>query len=145
MVKQESQALISQRSNKITTIAVPVVNGQPTAEGFKRLEESEIRFQGKLYDVVSVQFKDGKAVFKCIPDDKETDIETAVNDQVQKQGDNNTKKKLSSQTSIVLFAYVEQNLQLANTSTQSTCCIIGHSEPIPVRYLNIPSPPPWRS
>ncbi|CAN5159737.1 hypothetical protein BH09BAC2_BH09BAC2_13710 [soil metagenome] len=126
----------------VTTISIPLHNGNPVAYGFEWIEEYEISYNGILYDIVYVKYENDKAIFSCVADKKETKLQNALNDQSEKQADNNASKKSDGAKTLLLFSpetlFTSQNFYSASIKNY-----ILFSEITVSTYRNIPSPPPW--
>jgi hypothetical protein len=73
--KHEAEVFIwghDSRSEKLVSLAFPLHDGEPLAEGLRFTDEDEFIYQGRMYDVVSSSRKDGKIIYQCYTDIRET-------------------------------------------------------------------------
>lgn len=87
----------------ITLTFEPEDFGVP-ANAPEKIDKHEIRWQGKLYDVVSASFTNGHLVVRCIPDEQETQLLARFLHYVkEKMGD---KKQDSPQSQFSFWQFV---------------------------------------
>lgn len=110
----------------------------------EKVDKHEIRWQGKMYDVVSASFQHGQLVIQCIPDEQETELLARFLHFVKdKMGD---KKQGLRQTQFSFWHFVNatpfvfQPLQPIVANGPFIHYSFGFSSFEP----GVPVPPPWR-
>lgn len=110
----------------------------------EKVDNHEIRWQGKMYDVVSASLANGKLVIRCIPDEKENNLMAGFLQQVKdKMGD---KKQGSRQTQFSFWHFVNANsivfepMSIHGVDKPAMADNFGYSSYRP----GVPVPPPWR-
>ncbi len=108
----------------------------------ERINEREIRFRGKMYDVVKEERQDDKLIFYCIHDEKEDKLDKEFSDEIRKNLD--SKSATNSLTNILqLIQYAETVDRLNIFAPEQknnflNFCVIQHSQ----IELQILTPPP---
>jgi len=96
-------------SKRIEVISVPAADPSAdgeTGNGFQRVNKKEIRFHGKMYDVVREERYNGKLIFYCIHDENEDKLDKEFSNEVRKNLD--SKSSTSSTTNLIhLIQYAE--------------------------------------
>ena len=111
------------------------------------VEDDEIMFNGKMYDIVN-QYKSTDSIFiKCIPDKIEDDIRSEAANQINDMGGATTQKNFSIRRfNPEPFTIVTGPGKFYFIPHCSPVIFLFSKESKPVScYLNIPSPPPWNS
>jgi hypothetical protein len=88
--KHEAEVFIwghDSRSEKVVFLSFPLCDGQPTADGLSFDDEDEFVYQGRMYDVISSVRRDGKIVYQCYTDIRETAINQDLCKQVNEEHD----------------------------------------------------------
>ena len=60
--------------DRLVSLSFPLINGRPAARGLTFTDDDEFTYQGRMYDVVSSTQSNGKIVYKCYADNKETSL-----------------------------------------------------------------------
>lgn len=127
----------------IIVITASVKDGKITRNDIRLSDDNEISYKGHLYDIVSTRHSKGQIEYSCIADEKEENINTIVNNQVEKQSDHAGKKGLAVSKTLSLF-FEEEHVGLKAFYTIVPCKnAIAVVSCLPAPYHNIPSPPPW--
>jgi len=107
-------------------------------------EGKEFRYEGRMYDVVSVSSKGGKTHYYCIGDDEETTLFAKLGKQVKQQQDTrqNSPAKTFAKVFFSLDYYPPHTLTLPYVSS----IFIAHREKLKQlhsqEYLTYITPPP---
>jgi hypothetical protein len=131
--------------DKLVSLAFPLVNGKPAAEGLAFTDDDEFTYQGRMYDVVSSAQNNGRIVFKCYTDNKET----ALNQDLCKKidSDSDTPAQNHKNNSILkefikdYTPHKQAEFCLAPTIT-SSYIKVNSAKQQPYIYRSIVSPPP---
>lgn len=92
-------------SKEMEVISIPAADFE-TGNGFQRVNKKEIRFRGKMYDVVKEERYNDKLIFYCIHDEKEDKLDKEFSNEVRKNLD--SKSATSSTTNLIhLIQYAE--------------------------------------
>jgi hypothetical protein len=142
-VKQEGFARIHDAIlTNVVTISSGYINGEILNKDIELVEENEISWQGKMYDIISSTTNGNTITFKCVSDSKEDEANTAWVNHVKK----NTEPTSDHSSAFKPFlVYMETHTAI----TFQLFVVIGDKIPVtaqnitPEAYLNIPSPPPW--
>jgi hypothetical protein len=133
----------SYNSEEIITITFQPDDFGKAADVPEKIDKHEIRWQGKMYDVVSASFADGKLVIRCIPDEQETQLLAKFFHFVKdKMGD---KKKDSQQNQFSFWQFVNsshfvfQPMLMHDAGQPAMPYRLGYSSFRP----GVPVPPPW--
>ena len=130
-------------ANDLTTIRIAYSNGKIADNALEVISKNEIRWHGKMYDVVNSRIEGPNMVFSCLTDNKESNMIGAVNDHIQKQADQtNGKKSVIIAKNINLY-FEEQSFLGADLTSQHSQWSVAVRGFLPAPYHNIPSPPPW--
>ena len=99
--------------------------------------EKEFWFQGKMYDIVRSETKNGEQIFYCLSDEKETEIEA----QIEKLGDDFTNNSPSRSTNFQLLNLLFQQFILPQKFNFSTIFLqdfsVENFQKIKIFYLPI--------
>jgi hypothetical protein len=96
-VKAEMKAMIRNGSLQGQYEEVTVLNPS-TNRDFKMLEKGEIRYRGKLYDVISTRVSGSSVIFRCINDTREEQLLARFDHySIQVAGMNSTEKSRNNQ------------------------------------------------
>lgn len=109
------------------------------------VEDDEIMFNGKMYDIIE-QLQTNDSVFiKCIPDKIEDDIRAEASNQLDKNDGANTQKNFSgfkfNAGPFIVVTEVTHYFNFLKTATE--LFPVENPEKLVAAFLNIPSPPPW--
>lgn len=131
--------------DRIVTFSFPLNFSKNKNIDFRFVEDDEIMFEGKMYDIVS-QYKSTDSIFiKCIPDKIEDDIRSEAANHVSDTGGATTQQNFSFTKfnpepftiagGLAKFRFILNRSSLlflfSNDCKPATC------------YLNVASPPPW--
>ena len=109
------------------------------------VEDDEIMFNGKMYDIAEKIETADSIIIKCLPDKIEDDIRTAASNQLDKKDGATTQKNFSgfkfNPGPFIPIAEVMPYFTFGKDATQ--LFQIENSGIPPDLFLNIPSPPPW--
>jgi hypothetical protein len=109
-------------------------------------DEKEIRYKGEMYDIVKVTTCNNKLVFECIHDKDETKLVSNFTRLLYSDDAGKTTKSLhfikySFPDYTIAGGYTAMPGLYVRKSNKPTLFLFN----IPVRYLNVSSPPPWLS
>lgn len=143
-MKTEVKAYLKQNKSAQlgTRFEFALNNDQVTDNQFFWEEEgAEFRYQQELYDVVSLEKKEGKLILVCLKDNDENQLEKQVNEIHKKNKPSNGK---TAQNSIKFFSvfYLEKldNHFLPSANVKATIAFNDANER--AIYFSIPLPPP---
>jgi hypothetical protein len=123
----------------ITLSKQDVINDE---EFYKLLEENEIRYKGKMYDIYKKFEKDDTIILYCICDDKENNLDKAFSVYIQ-----NLTTKNSPQPALknILLNKLSAGILIAvnNLFPKKTEELISFSNQFFItNYFEVPTPPP---
>lgn len=143
-LKTEMKAFLKQNKSSQfgTRFEFTINNNQVTDPKFSWEEEGEeFRYQHELYDIVSLEKKQGKLIVVCLKDKDENQLEKQL-DEIHKSNKSTNSK--TAQNSIKFFSvfYLEKinNHFLPSVDTKAIIAFKGAS--IRTIYCNIQLPPP---
>ena len=127
----------------IIIITASLKDGKVVGNDLQLSDENEITYKGHLYDVVSSKAYPDHVAYSCIADEKEDNINAAVNNQIEKQSDHAGKKGFTVSKTFNLFFEEEGAGSITFYTIIPSSVPISAAKCLPVPYHNIPSPPPW--
>lgn len=109
------------------------------------VEEDEIMYDGKMYDIIERSESNDSIFIKCIPDKIEDDIRAEASNQLQKNDGAATQKNFSAfkfnPGPFVAVTVIKCYADLFKSTTE--LFPFENSEKLIDAFINIPSPPPW--
>ncbi len=131
--------------NRLVTFSFPANFSENKNIDLRFVEEDEVMFDGKMYDIVSQYTSGDSIIIKCIPDNIEDDIRSEASKQINSAEGTITQRNLS------LFKFTSEPFTLEAGAFKFNY-IINSSSQIFLSaknkqaidcYLNVPCPPPW--
>ncbi|MEO6638184.1 MAG: hypothetical protein ABIN25_07895 [Ginsengibacter sp.] len=147
-IHQRQKEIILHSGNidsRVVTLSLPINFNENKNFDFRFIEEDEIMFNGKMYDVVSQYRSADSVIIKCIADITEDDIRSEAINQVNGLEGTTTQRNLSA------FKFIPE-LFTTTPGPLKLYCILKYSSQIYLfrkigntitGYINVPSPPPW--
>ena len=133
--------------DRIVTFSFPLNFDKDKNVDFRFVEDDEVMFEGKMYDIVK-QYKTTDSIFiKCIPDEIENDIRSKAANEINDIGGATTQRNFS------FIKFNPEPFTITNGfwkfhSILNRCSLLflfsGYCKPA-TYYINVPSPPPWNS
>ncbi len=108
------------------------------------VEDDEIMFNGKMYDIVQ-QYTSADSIFiRCIPDKIEDEVRDQVNNQINKTDGATAQKNFSAfKFNPGPFISDSETVDLSFIfNCRAPNFFSGNIQPL-TQYLHVPSPPPW--
>lgn len=142
-LKEETWKEISElkSSKRIEVLSISVADYE-AGKLLQRINEREIRFQGKMYDVVKEERQDGKLIFSCIHDEKEDELNKEFSNEVRKNLDSKSATNpLTNLLQLIQYAETGKKVNVSSPeqkNSYSNFCVIQHSQ----IDLQVLTPPP---
>ncbi len=111
------------------------------------VEDDEIMFNGKMYDIVSQQKSADSIFIKCIPDKIEDEIREEVNNQINNTKGTATQKNFSAfkfNPGPFTIRSETENLLFISKNKSASFLFLKNDTPV-AQYINVASPPPWKN
>lgn len=121
--------------------AVDLQNNKANIE----LEESELKYEGRMYDIISKEEKNGMVSISCIADGSEDYLLSLMGNsfyRLQKEKNNNHLFQLKCQIDNYIFEanyILKWHCKDQKIYDPQVCTIL-----ISADHKNVPSPPPWQ-
>lgn len=111
------------------------------------VEDDEVMFNGKMYDIVS-QHKSADSIFiKCISDKVEDEIREEVNNQINNTEGTTTQKNFSAfkfnPGPFTIRSEIDNPLFISKNKSASF--LFSKNDNPVAQYINVASPPPWKN
>ncbi len=109
------------------------------------VEKNEINYKGKMYDIVSQQYKGDNLVITCISDeDEDYTLALAGNQNIKAQREKNSQELSSLKLRLGVYTF-NDNINFLNNHNIIFTKFFARFNPgkLVCPNLNIPSPPPW--
>lgn len=123
----------------LVEITIPRNSPKSTAQ-YQFVEDHEIRYEGKMYDIVSRKVFNDKLILTCISDEDEDKLEKAFADQVE--NDNTSNIPIKS----IIKRLIQDGVNIPNHRTFLYERIVGYNSFLAVFYLSpqsdVLTPPP---
>lgn len=133
--------------DRIVTFSIPLNFDKNKNIDLRFVEDDEIMFNGKMYDIIN-QYKTRDSIFiKCIPDKVEDDIRSDAANHVSDTGGSTTQRNFSSiKFNPEPFTIAGGPAKFSFILNRSSALFLFSNDCKPATfYLNVPSPPPWNS
>ena len=109
------------------------------------VEDDEIMFNGKMYDIAERIEAGDSIIIKCLPDKIEDDIRTEASNQLDKKDGATTQKNFSgfkfNPGPFIPVIEVRRHFTFGKDAT-GLFPVENSGKPLDL-FLDIPSPPPW--
>ena len=131
--------------NTIVKFSFPLNYAQVKNPDVIFVEEDEIMFNGKMYDIVNQRISDDSIFITCIPDKIEDEVRDQVNNQFNKTEGATTQKNFSAfkfNPGPFLFQSESWNLHFTTDPVSVNFLFIKNGKAV-ASFLSVPFPPPW--
>lgn len=120
-LKEETWKEISElkASEKIEVISISVADYE-AGKLLQRINKREIRFRGKMYDIVKEERRDGKLIFSCVHDEKEDKLDKEFSNDVRKNLDSKSATNSTSNLiNLIQYAEIAKRLNVSSPVHQN--------------------------
>ncbi len=110
------------------------------------VEDDEIMFNGKMYDIISKDKSADSIFIKCIADKIEDEIREEANNQINNTEGTTTQKNFSAfkfNPGPFTIQLETMNPLLVSKNKSASFLFSKNDKPV-AQYLNVASPPPWK-
>jgi hypothetical protein len=109
---------------------------------YQRLDEKEIYYHGKMYDIYKEEIQNDTVFLYCLNDEKEDILENAFAEYINKKNDDNSLSSVSNIIKILILSALQPNsTEFKNIQTHNHLSYIFTSKTQNI-FIDIPSPPP---
>ncbi len=131
--------------SRLVTFSFPANFSEHKNIDLRFVEEDEMMFDGKMYDIVSQHSSGDSIIIKCIADNIEDDIRSEAGKQINSTQGSTTQRNLSAfkftSEPFTVEAGSFKFYRILNSSSKIFLSI-KNKKAIDC-YPNVPSPPPW--
>ena len=118
---------------------------QKSNNGLSYEEKNEINYKGKMYDIISQQYKGDNLIIRCISDkDEDYTLALADNQNIKAQREKSSQELSSLKLRLGVYTF-NDDINFLNNQDKTFTEFFARFNPgkLMCPNLNIPSPPPW--